>query len=72
MNWRLVAIPVTLIPIFIIAFQFDIKLADILAIGVISIYWSNSCNDDKIDVFRELNLHISQESILVILIHFSS
>ena len=35
MNWRLVAIPVTLIPIFIIAIQFDIKLADILAIGVI-------------------------------------
>jgi len=34
MNWRLVAIPVTLIPIFIIAIQFDIKLADILAIGV--------------------------------------
>ena len=34
MNWRLVAIPVTLIPIFIIAFQFDIKIEDILAIGV--------------------------------------
>ena len=29
MNWRLVAIPVTLIPIFIIAIQFDIKLAEI-------------------------------------------
>ena len=34
MNWRLVAIPVTLIPIFIIAIQFDIKVEDILAIGV--------------------------------------
>ena len=34
MNWRLVAIPVTLIPIFIIAIQFDIKIEDILAIGL--------------------------------------
>ena len=33
MNWRLAAIPVTLIPIFIIAIQFDIKLEDVLAIG---------------------------------------
>jgi len=33
MNWRLVAIPVTLIPILIIAIQFDIKLEDVLAIG---------------------------------------
>ena len=33
MNWRLVAIPVTLIPIFIIAIQFDIKVEDVLAIG---------------------------------------
>jgi hypothetical protein len=33
MNWRLVAIPVTLIPILIIAIQFDIKLDDVLAIG---------------------------------------
>jgi len=33
MNWRLVAIPVTLIPIFIIAIQFDIKIEDVLAIG---------------------------------------
>ena len=33
MNWRLVAIPATLIPIFIIAIQFDIKLEDVLAIG---------------------------------------
>ena len=33
MNWRLVAIPITLIPIFIIAIQFDIKLEDVLAIG---------------------------------------
>ncbi|BDQ31926.1 hypothetical protein NZNM25_18200 [Nitrosopumilus zosterae] len=34
MNWRLVAIPVTLIPIFIIAIQFDIQLDDLLAIGI--------------------------------------
>jgi len=34
MNWRLVAIPVTLIPIFIIAIQFDIQLDDVLAIGI--------------------------------------
>ena len=34
MNWRLVAIPITLIPIFIIAFQFDIQIDDILAIGL--------------------------------------
>ena len=34
MNWRLVAIPVTLIPIFIIAIQFDIQIDDILAIGL--------------------------------------
>jgi len=33
MNWRLVAIPATLIPIFIIAIQFDIKFEDVLAIG---------------------------------------
>ena len=33
MNWRLVVIPITLIPIFIIAIQFDIQLEDILAIG---------------------------------------
>ena len=33
MNWRIIAIPATLIPIFIIAFQFDIKLEDVLAIG---------------------------------------
>lgn len=35
MNWRLIAIPATLIPIFIIAVQFDIKLEDILAIGLL-------------------------------------
>ena len=35
MNWRLVAIPVTLIPIIIIIIQFDIKLEDVLAIGPI-------------------------------------
>jgi len=33
MNWRLVAIPITLIPILIIAIQFDIKIDDIFAIG---------------------------------------
>jgi len=35
MNWRLVAIPVTLIPIILIAIQFDIQPEDILAIGVL-------------------------------------
>jgi len=35
MNWRLVVIPITLIPIFIIAIQFDIQLDDILAIGIL-------------------------------------
>ena len=34
MNWRLVAIPITLVPIFIIAIQFDIKIEDVLAIGL--------------------------------------
>jgi len=34
MNWRIVAIPVTLIPIILIAIQFDIKVEDILAIGI--------------------------------------
>ena len=34
MNWRIVAIPITLIPIFIIAIQFDIQIEDILAIGL--------------------------------------
>lgn len=34
MNWRLVVIPATLIPIFIIAIQFDIKIEDVLAIGL--------------------------------------
>ena len=34
MNWRIVAVPVTLIPIIIIAIQFDIKIEDILAIGI--------------------------------------
>ncbi|WP_299292811.1 lysylphosphatidylglycerol synthase transmembrane domain-containing protein [Nitrosopumilus sp.] len=34
MNWRLVVIPVTLIPIFIIAIQFDIQFEDVLAIGL--------------------------------------
>ena len=35
MNWRLVAIPVTLIPILIIAVQFDIQIEDVLAIGLL-------------------------------------
>jgi len=35
MNWRIVVIPVTLIPIFVIAFQFDINIEDILAIGIL-------------------------------------
>ena len=34
MNWRLIAIPITLIPIFIIAIQFDIQIEDVLAIGL--------------------------------------
>ena len=35
MNWRLVVVPVTLIPIIIIAIQFDIGPDDVLAIGVL-------------------------------------
>ncbi len=35
MNWRIIAIPATLIPIFIIAIQFDIKFEDVLAIGLV-------------------------------------
>ena len=35
MNWRLVAIPVTLIPILIIVVQFDIQIEDVLAIGLL-------------------------------------
>ncbi len=35
MNWRIIAIPVTLIPIFVIAFQFDININDVLAIGIL-------------------------------------
>ena len=35
MNWRIIAVPATLIPIFIIAIQFDITHEDILAIGLI-------------------------------------
>lgn len=35
MNWRLAVVPVTLIPIIIIAVQFDIKPEDVLAIGII-------------------------------------
>ncbi len=35
MNWRIIAIPATLLPIFIIAIQFNIKFEDVLAIGII-------------------------------------
>ena len=35
MNWRLAVIPVTLIPIIIIAIQFDIEAEDVFAIGAI-------------------------------------
>jgi uncharacterized protein (TIRG00374 family) len=35
MNWRIVAIPATLIPILFIALQFDIKIEDVLAIGIV-------------------------------------
>ena len=35
MNWRIAVIPATLIPIIIIIIQFDIKLDDVLAIGVV-------------------------------------
>ncbi len=34
MNWRIVVIPVTLIPILFIALQFDIKIDDVFAIGI--------------------------------------
>ena len=34
MNWRLVAIPVTLVPILAIAVQFDIGIDDIFAVGL--------------------------------------
>ena len=35
MNWRLAAIPVTLVPIFLIAVQFDIRIEDVLSIGLL-------------------------------------
>ena len=35
MNWRIIAIPASMIPIIIIAIQFDIKAEDIFAIGAI-------------------------------------
>lgn len=35
MNWRAIAVPATLIPIIVIAVQFDIKPGDILAIGLL-------------------------------------
>ncbi|MDH3677014.1 MAG: flippase-like domain-containing protein [Nitrosopumilus sp.] len=34
MNWRIIIIPATLIPILFIALQFDIKIEDVLAIGI--------------------------------------
>ncbi len=35
MNWRIIVIPVTLIPILFIALQFDIKIEDVFAIGIV-------------------------------------
>ena len=35
MNWRIAVIPATIIPIIIIAVQFDIKFEDVLAIGIV-------------------------------------
>ena len=35
MNWRIIVIPITMIPILIIAVQFDVKVEDVLAIGAI-------------------------------------
>jgi len=35
MNWRIIAIPATLIPIIFIILQFDIKIEDVLSIGII-------------------------------------
>ena len=35
MNWRIIAIPITMIPIIIIAIQFDVKAEDVFAIGII-------------------------------------
>lgn len=35
MNWRIIAIPASMIPIIIIAIQFDIKAEDIFAIGMV-------------------------------------
>ena len=35
MNWRIIAIPASMIPIIIIAIQFDIKIEDVLAIGLL-------------------------------------
>ena len=35
MNWRIVAIPASMIPIVIIVIQFDIKAEDVFAIGAI-------------------------------------
>ncbi|WP_212750615.1 hypothetical protein, partial [Streptococcus pseudopneumoniae] len=34
MNWRIIVIPATLIPILFIALQFDIKIEDVFAIGI--------------------------------------
>ena len=34
MNWRIIVIPVTLIPILFIVLQFDIKIEDVLSVGI--------------------------------------
>ena len=36
MNWKLLAIPVSIIPFLIIAFTFNVSLANILAVGMVS------------------------------------
>lgn len=35
MNWRLVAVPVSMIPIIIIIVQFDIRLEDVFSVGIV-------------------------------------
>jgi hypothetical protein len=35
MNWRIIAIPASMIPILIIAIQFEIKPEDVFAIGIL-------------------------------------
>ena len=38
MNWRILAIPASTIPIIIIVIQFNIKLEDVFAIGIIPFF----------------------------------